>query len=221
MTAIISRLYVSGLLITLLTISSIQIAFAGTWLSYDDGTQDGNWICITSDPIYAVKFTLPDGLTSARLLTVSAFKTPDEISADQGELNVQVLSSDFSTVLAGPFLFLLDSPGGFFRSVSVPGEVVVPSEFYIVLTGVPEACIGLASSSAGHTYRKILPDGSWTIYPVQFDLMVRVEVEQVEFPPVGGVASPINKLEILAPYLALAGLIIAVSTVYVIKKRKD
>ena len=39
--------------------------------------------------------------------------------------------------------------------------------------------------------------------------------------PVGGIASSVNKLEILTPYLALAGLIAAVSTVYVIKRRKD
>ena len=38
---------------------------------------------------------------------------------------------------------------------------------------------------------------------------------------VGGVSSPMNKLEIVAPYIAIAGLIAAVSTVYVIKKRKD
>lgn len=39
--------------------------------------------------------------------------------------------------------------------------------------------------------------------------------------PVGGISSPINKIELLAPYLALAGLIVVVSTVYVIKRRKD
>ncbi len=49
---------------------------------------------------------------------------------------------------------------------------------------------------------------------------VTVIVNQIEPAPVGGVASPINKLEILTPYLALTGLIIAVSTVYVIKRRK-
>jgi len=48
---------------------------------------------------------------------------------------------------------------------------------------------------------------------------VTVTIQQVEPAPVGGVASPINKLEIIAPYLALAGLIIAVSAI-VIKKRK-
>jgi len=38
--------------------------------------------------------------------------------------------------------------------------------------------------------------------------------------PVGGVVTPVNKLVIFAPYIALAGLIAAVSTVYVIRRRK-
>jgi len=46
-------------------------------------------------------------------------------------------------------------------------------------------------------------------------------VHQVEPAPVGGVVTSINKLEIIAPYLALAGLMMAVSAVFVIKKRKD
>jgi hypothetical protein len=43
---------------------------------------------------------------------------------------------------------------------------------------------------------------------------------EYELPPVGGIVTPINKLEILAPYLALAGLIAAVS-VAIIRRRKD
>jgi hypothetical protein len=50
---------------------------------------------------------------------------------------------------------------------------------------------------------------------------IDLEVNQIESAPVGGVATSINKLEILVPYLALAGLIAVVSTVYVIKKCKD
>ncbi|MFC1507587.1 hypothetical protein ACFLQ6_11070 [Thermoproteota archaeon] len=38
--------------------------------------------------------------------------------------------------------------------------------------------------------------------------------------PVGGISTPINKLEIVTPYIALAGLIAMLSAVYVIKKRK-
>jgi hypothetical protein len=39
--------------------------------------------------------------------------------------------------------------------------------------------------------------------------------------PVGGIIMPTNKLEIITPYIVLSGLIAAVSTVYVIKKRKE
>jgi hypothetical protein len=38
--------------------------------------------------------------------------------------------------------------------------------------------------------------------------------------PVGGVVVPKNSLEILTPYIALAGLVAAISTILVIKKRK-
>ena len=39
--------------------------------------------------------------------------------------------------------------------------------------------------------------------------------------PVGGIITPTNKLKILVPCLALAGLIIVASTVHIIKKGKD
>ena len=39
--------------------------------------------------------------------------------------------------------------------------------------------------------------------------------------PVGGVVISVNKLAILAPYLALVGLLAAISAVYVIKRRKN
>ena len=50
--------------------------------------------------------------------------------------------------------------------------------------------------------------------------VLKAAVNQITH-PVGGVASPVNKAEIIAPYIALAGLIAAVSTVYIIKKRRD
>ena len=39
--------------------------------------------------------------------------------------------------------------------------------------------------------------------------------------PVGGVITPVNKLALATPFLALAGLIAAVSTVVAVKKRRD
>ncbi|MEM3489348.1 MAG: hypothetical protein QXI59_07400 [Candidatus Bathyarchaeia archaeon] len=39
--------------------------------------------------------------------------------------------------------------------------------------------------------------------------------------PVGGIVAPANKLEILAPYLALAGLVTVISAVLVFGKRRQ
>jgi hypothetical protein len=53
------------------------------------------------------------------------------------------------------------------------------------------------------------------------DLRPVLKVDWSPAQTVGGIVIPFNKLEILAPYIALAGLIATISTVYVIKKRKD
>jgi hypothetical protein len=37
---------------------------------------------------------------------------------------------------------------------------------------------------------------------------------------VGGLVTPVNKLVIIAPYLTLAGLVVVVSTIFVIRRRK-
>ncbi|MFC1506991.1 hypothetical protein ACFLQ6_07970 [Thermoproteota archaeon] len=56
---------------------------------------------------------------------------------------------------------------------------------------------------------------------IERTLLKAAVTQTPEPPPVGGLVTPTNKLAILTPYIALAGLIIAVSTVYVIKRRKD
>jgi hypothetical protein len=54
-----------------------------------------------------------------------------------------------------------------------------------------------------------------------FDEYLNGAVHQTKSMTVGGVVLSTNKLEILTPYLALAGLIITVSAVLVDKRRKD
>jgi hypothetical protein len=53
------------------------------------------------------------------------------------------------------------------------------------------------------------------------DLFKAAVTQTIEPAPVGGLITPTNKLEILTPYIALAGLIITVSAAYVIKRRED
>jgi hypothetical protein len=65
----------------------------------------------------------------------------------------------------------------------------------------------------------LIPTGSsdqpTAVDPEPFEVIVN----QISPAPVGGISPPINKLAVLAPYLALAGLIIAASAV-IVKKRK-
>jgi len=57
-----------------------------------------------------------------------------------------------------------------------------------------------------------------------FNSVLNAKISQTEGStpgPVGGVVLPTSKLEIVAPFAALAGLIVAVSTAVVVKKRRD
>jgi beta propeller repeat protein len=78
----------------------------------------------------------------------------------------------------------------------------------------------------GHV--KIIPPEGFNVIgdemvQVTFDGSERVEVnfELIVAAAVGGYLVEVNKFSMLTPYLALAGLIVAVSTIYIIKKRKD
>jgi hypothetical protein len=62
--------------------------------------------------------------------------------------------------------------------------------------------------------------GHWDVELIN-DYMIRALVEDLTPKPVGGLVMPTNKLEIITPFLALAGLIVAVSAVVVVKKRRD
>jgi hypothetical protein len=51
--------------------------------------------------------------------------------------------------------------------------------------------------------------------------VLKASVSQIPVTPVGGISTTVNKLEILTPYIVLVGLIVAISTLIIIKKRKD
>ncbi|MFC1507520.1 hypothetical protein ACFLQ6_10710 [Thermoproteota archaeon] len=58
-------------------------------------------------------------------------------------------------------------------------------------------------------------------FPRSDDMVFRTFGSNQNSYAVGGYVAPINKLALLTPYIVLAGLIIAVSTVYIFKRRKD
>jgi hypothetical protein len=59
---------------------------------------------------------------------------------------------------------------------------------------------------------RLTQSNGWSLHP---------DWQPIILGPVGGVVSPVNKLTLVTPYLALAGLIAAVSAVVAVKKRRD
>jgi hypothetical protein len=104
----------------------------------------------------------------------------------------------------------------FFQMSINTGEHVTVDREWLTVTF---HCLGPGPSTIsidGSLELRELPDGSTFAGPVD---TIKVTINQIA--PVGGITTPVNKTEILTPYLALAGLIAAVSTAYVIKKRKN
>ena len=64
-----------------------------------------------------------------------------------------------------------------------------------------------AGGSGAHDLTPTMPEAGETDY------------QTIPSRPVGGLVMPTNKLEILTPYLALAGLVAVLSTVAVVRKR--
>ncbi|MCW4042496.1 MAG: hypothetical protein NWE90_02075 [Candidatus Bathyarchaeota archaeon] len=89
-------------------------------------------------------------------------------------------------------------------------------EFTFHCIGEGTSTVTLRSPEVGTiTLVAVVGGGTVNLEPEPFE----VTVNQVELAPVGGIASPTNKIELLAPYIILTGLIVAVSAV-IIKKRK-
>jgi len=121
----------------------------------------------------------------------------------------------WNPTLVDPTTIPPGSESKYFQMSINTGEHVTVDREWLTVTF---HCLGPGPSTInidGGWEVRLLPDGSTSGDP--FDAM-EVTVNQIA--SVGGVTTPVNKTEILTPYLALAGLIAAISTVYVIKKRK-
>jgi len=104
----------------------------------------------------------------------------------------------------------------FFQISQGSGELVTVDREWLTVTF---HCLGSGPSTItvdGSLEVQELPEGSIDGGPIN---TIEVTINQIA--PVGGVVTPVNKLEILTPYLALAGLLAVVSTIFVIKRRKD
>ncbi len=216
------RLTLALLLITLVASTASFLPFkeakaAPVELYYDDGSPDFGWSALQGIE-HAVRFSLQPSWCSAQILTVRY-----HIWGTPSTFRVHVYDEDGTTDLTTPFDV---TPGGtgWFDVDLTARNIVVTGDFFIVIEFLSSArpTIGVDDTSPIdlRTYSREAPGKQWEVAD-NIDQMIRAAVEPVECAPVGGTVIPVHKLEILAPYIALAGLIAVVSVVYVIKKRKD
>jgi hypothetical protein len=214
------------------TFLPIQEVKASTWLFYDDGVPEGG----VGGPL-AVKYSLPSGWTKAYIYTIKFYI--HSLNPTSGPDGPHTFESDFydsdgKTKLPYPSTIVgpLTSTG--WLEIDVTSKnIEVSGDFYVSYVGHIPNPMSVAEDTENRpvdTYYWNSGTGQWTGWGNIVHAFIRVEVSQDPPPtptptttlePVSGLVMPTNKLEILTPYIALVGLIIAVSSVYVIKTRKD
>ena len=212
------RNYVAVLMLSVLILVAVQNVSAATELGYDDGSRDTHQ-GPSQGSYRAVKFELSDfDLRVVKLFRVRFYVNNPAGGPGPQPVEVHVLASDGITPMITP-INIVPGTNWHWEEVVLP-EIMVSGSFYIAIrweTDYGEPDIGVDTTDpSGRSYRG--NPGSWT--PITNDLMIRVEVEEIES-TVGGVVNPINKLELITPYIALVGLITIVSIVYVLRRHKN
>jgi len=203
-------------LVALMISASSSGVFAATELAYDDGWSDDVQTCVVGAYL-AVRFSLPPGWSEAKLMTARFYRVVPGTN-----VNVHIFGSDGSTELTTPFTFDMAANGWNDADLSAK-NIVVTGDFYVAIEWLvyAEPDIGYDKTSPdGRSYGGFGPPNPWFPF-VDGDHMIRAVVEQVLAPtPVGGIAVPANKLAILAPYLALVGLVGAVTAAVAIQRKR-
>ena len=224
-----SRLLAVAVLAVVLALSSAQYAFGATELSYDNGTaSSSDYFSAFTGGLAAVKFSLPTGWSSAKLLTAKYY-----ILYYPQPFTVHIFDSGGVTELCcTPPLDVTPPPlpsTGWFSVDLSSYNIVVSGDFYVAIEWKTDSSPWLGvdtSSSAGRSYFKGLLgwEQLWGVNSQQpANLMVRAVVDVVTQPvpaPVGGFVESVNTFALLSPWLAVIGVVGCVSTVFVLAKKR-
>jgi len=184
---------------------------AATWIIYDDGPPEEGGASRASG-ILAVRFSLPLGVSSAKILTARYY-----ITAGPTSFKVHIFDIDQVTDLTPPFT-VTPSGTGWFDVDLTAKNIVVARDFYIAIeySSSDNPVVGADTDNPqSRSYGGPLSP-PWT--PLAYNLMIRAYV--LTPTPVGGYMVPVNKLAILSPYIALIGLVGAVTVAVATKRRR-
>jgi len=214
----LAKFILSTVLLALMVLASSQGVFGATELAYDDGISDWSDSAI-SGAYLAVLFSLPDGWSSARLLKARFYK--GEYAGT--DVTVHIFGSDGSTPLTPAFTFDMAVDDAWNDADLTAKNIVVTGSFYIAVQWIRggEPWIGVDDSTTGRSYwSDDVSPPSWHLLgnAENVQLMIRAVVDPVS--PVGGKLVGVNRLSVLAPYLALVGLVGAVTVAVAIQRRR-
>ena len=221
-------IFVLGLVLsTFFAVSLASSVFASTWLYYDPQSSytTGELAQSERGDMKAVRFSLPAGWTSARILTGRFY-----IAAWEGyPFTLRILNHDRTATLYTSPQVTPTSDGWFDVDVS-SANIIVAGDFHIAMEWTDDndvfGDIWDAPSlgfTGGPTDRSWKFTGSWLQETGRF-YAIRAEIENTQEPEgepsaVGGDVFQIDKLAILSPYLIVA-LVILTATSFLIMKRK-
>jgi hypothetical protein len=205
-----ARLLAVVVLAVVLAVSSGQNAFAATELYYDAGPPPTSNISLPEGRYLAVRFSV----STAKLLTAKIWW-----DFGVGMVNLHVLGSDRTTNLITPFPVTVTAATLGHWSDYELGGVIVSGDFYVAVEYLagPTPAVGtsgpLQAGRDWYTY----PVGVWQEETSPPAFMIRAVVEPVA--PVGGVVTPANTFAIVAPWLAVIGVVGCIGTVVVLASK--
>jgi len=184
-------------------------------LFYDNG-----FMYAAAGPFAGVKFSLPAGVSSARILTV---RYKYAATGPYATLNIHITGPDHVTELTTPISTLSTVFPGFNDYDVSSLNIVVSGDFYVVLEKTGSGDIVQDNvANVGRSFMGGSLAGLTT--PTLYNLVIRAIIDPITpgppARPVGGVLTPVNKLAILAPYLALIGLVGAVTVAVAVQRRR-
>jgi len=187
-----------GLLAVLVLMVLMVPSVSADWgLKYDDGDPETGHTGVVGVQ-YAVRFSLPLGWTSAKILTARYY-----ILSSPTAFKVHVYASD-KTDLITPFS--VTPSATYWFNVDLTGlSIVVSGDFYIAIEFLTEGSPRIGGDTNAPIDVRTYPideTGTWLSPWGQTDLMIRAIVEPPEL-PVGGLEAPINTLALLAPWIIM------------------
>jgi len=210
----LGKVILPAVLVALMVLASSSSVFAATELAYDDDGAEGG-LSASLGSYHAVKFSLPSGWSSARLLTASYY-----IESRPTNFRVHIYGSDGTTELFIPPLVVTPSGTGWFNVDLTDYNIIISGDFYVAAFYLVESTPVFGrddTSPDSYTYDRH-PPGGWVL-ETHYDEMIRAVVGPVGR-PVGGALVTTSKLAVLSPYLALLGLVGAVTVAVALQRRK-